>query len=173
MYDYVFEYLGNIIKNSSLLVLGDLLPDEVKYLKSDKISVVSDNMDILMKLKENYKNINLNQSIYFIKDKFDYLIALDDLGIDYKGFLKETGSMIKVTFISNEEDYGKLLLKTSNKNFIFREIVNLYKKEAVLALRDFKKTEVFTESIFSSLPDVVIEFYSDIKPDIENSALFL
>jgi len=168
-YNYIFKYLQKIINNKSVLIYGEILENELKFLKNNKISIVDENLDGLIKLKKIYPDIDFNQSLYFIKEKFDFLILLSDSPISHKDYLKDTGIFINIQFINNQEEYHKLILTENKQNFEFIERVNLYKKDTVIGLINSKNAVFEENDLFNQIPDVIIEFYSDFKLDIKNT----
>ena len=175
MYNYIFKYLQKIIKNKSVLIYGGITGDELKFLNdfTKIISVVDDNIDSLMELKKVFPDISYNQSLYFIKEKFDFLILLTNSPIAPKDYLKNTGTFINIEFINNQEEYHKLILTPDKYNFEFMERINLYKKEVFFAISNSENIKVEENNLLNQIPDAVIEFYSDFKHDLKNKVDFV
>jgi len=169
MYEYLFKYLKTIIKDSSVLIIGEVLPKELIFFKDNDLSLVWDDIEFLMKIKSDFPNFELNQSIYFVKRKFDFIVTFENYDINYRNFLKETGVLLKVAFIDNEIVYHKLLLDSFCGNFLFNEKINLYKKEIGLAIYNEDVAKLETFRTFKEVPSVLIDFCSDIELDLENS----
>ena len=172
MYKYIFEYLNDIIKSKSLLIYGDILLNELEelYKSKQKISIVNDKIESLVELKSKFANLQYNQSLYFIKEKFDFLLLLTDKPISPKNYINNLGIFINIEFINTQEDYHRLVLTDDKKGFDFLQRVNLYKKDTTISLVDGKDIKLLNNNLFSEIPDVLIEFYSDFKLDLENIA---
>jgi len=172
MYKYIFKYLNDIIDGKSLLVYGDILVDELEvlYNSKQKISIVNDNIESLVNLKSKFSDLQYNQSLYFIKEKFDFLLILSDAPISPKNYINNLGIYVNVEFIKTQEDYHRIVLSDDKKGFEFLQRVNLYKKDTTISLIDGKNIKLLNNNLFSEVPDVIIEFYSDFKLDLENIA---
>lgn len=169
MYNYIFKYLQKTIKNKTILIYGNINQEELSNLNnSNKISVVDEKVDNLIELKKLYPDIDYHQSLYFIKEKFDFIILLTDSPIAPKDYLKNLGIFIDIKFINNQEEYHKLILTPNKQNFEFIERINLYKKEVFIALSNSQDAKFEENNLFNQTPNIVIEFYSDFKLELEN-----
>ncbi len=169
MHDYIFKYLQKIIKNKSVLIYGAITKNELAYItNSNNISIVDDNVNNLIELKKFYPDIDYHQSLYFIKEKFDFIILLTNSPIIPKDYLKRLGVFINIEFINNQEEYHKLILTPNKQNFEFMERINLYKKEVFIALANSKHAKFEENNLLKQIPNIVIEFCSDFKLELEN-----
>jgi len=175
MYDYIFKYIKEITINKSIMIYGNILAQELKELLNSikKISIIDENLDKLILLKKEFPELEYNQSLYFIKEKFDFLIILTDSPITPKNYLNKLGVYINIEFINSIEDYHRIVLTDNKKDFKFLERVNLYKKETVISLYNNQEPKFLNENLLLEIPQVVIEFYSDFKLDLKNTIKIL
>jgi hypothetical protein len=171
MYEYVFKYLNKIINNKETLIYGNILLEELSLLNlsNKNISIVDSDVNSLIKLKSQFPELSYNQSLYFVDRLYDILIILTDSPINPKDYVKDLGVLINIQFIKTDEDYHKLILTEKRKDFEYLERVNLYKKEVVISLLNGKEATLTDNNLFTQTPNVLLEFYSNYKIDLNNS----
>ncbi len=161
--EYCFKYLAKLFEYKSILVYGYISEDELKLFTdfSNEITVVDENVPNLLTLKNIFKNVIYENSLYFVENKFDYIINLSEFAIQPELYLKDNGIFCRIININTDEDYQNVLLSNDYKKFKYIKRVNFYNKNITFAVENYENITITAENILITTPNNIIEFFSN------------
>jgi hypothetical protein len=160
MFENIFLFLEKEFKHKEILIYGELLPQEYEILSklASRIVIVNENISEILKLKEKYKEIELETSLYFVKEKFDFLLNFSSLPIPISN-LKELGIYIEFHDINNDENYYNLILDSHRKEFKYNKNIEFNDKK-VLVITD-NNSKHFLDYNDNEVAQVLLKLYSN------------